>query len=128
MTTPLLPQTFWFRLAIPCRRIDGLPRSKGRLLDLRDDCRLPDTAALAGATSWADVRAAWSPAAGWTFGFDQYTTGSASCGSDAGKCVIWPQATSIHGAVDASAGTITLAVPRSVLFALGPNDAHAEPS
>jgi hypothetical protein len=62
MSTPLLPQTFWFRLAIPCRRIDGLPRSKWRLLDLPDECRLPDTAALAGATSWADVRAAWSPA------------------------------------------------------------------
>jgi hypothetical protein len=79
---------------------------------------------------WQDAgaSAAWSPATGWTFGFDQYTTGSATCGSDAGKCVIWPQATSIHGSVDASAGTIALGVPRSVLFALGPNDADGRPT
>jgi hypothetical protein len=61
MSTPLLPQTFWFRLAVPCTRIDGLPRARGRLLDLPGSCALPDTGALAGNPSWADVRAAWNP-------------------------------------------------------------------
>jgi hypothetical protein len=58
----LLPQTFWFRLAIPCRRLDGLPHSRGRLLDLPESSTLPDTSALEGTTSWANVRAAWSAA------------------------------------------------------------------
>ncbi len=57
----LLPQAFWFRLAIPCQRIEPLPREKGRLLDLPESCRLPDTAALDSAPTWADVRAAWNP-------------------------------------------------------------------
>jgi hypothetical protein len=61
MTTPLLPQTFWFRLAIPCPRVDGLPRPRGRLLDLPESSALPDTGAIAGKPSWADVRAAWNP-------------------------------------------------------------------
>jgi hypothetical protein len=63
MTTPLLPQAFWFRLAVPCVRIDDLPRAgtKGRLLDLPDSCVLPDLAPLEGQASWADVRVAWNP-------------------------------------------------------------------
>jgi hypothetical protein len=60
MSTPLLPQTFWFRLAIPCRRVDGVPRPKGRLLDLPASCALPDTGTFAGESSWADVRAGWN--------------------------------------------------------------------
>jgi hypothetical protein len=56
---------FWFRLAVPCRRIDGLPRSGGegrdRLLDLPAACRLPTTAPLDGLAAWADVRVAWNP-------------------------------------------------------------------
>ena len=58
----LLPQSFWFRLAIPCRRVEGLPHAKGRLLDLPDSCTLPDTSAFDGPASWASVRAAWGPA------------------------------------------------------------------
>jgi hypothetical protein len=63
MTAPLLPQAFWFRLAMPCRRIDDLPRTgkSERLLDLPASCRLPATASLDGLTAWADVRAAWNP-------------------------------------------------------------------
>jgi hypothetical protein len=61
MSTPLLPQTFWFRLAASCPRIDGLPRPRGRLLDLPESSALPDTGALAGNPSWADVRTAWNP-------------------------------------------------------------------
>jgi hypothetical protein len=65
MTTRLLPQAFWFRLAVPCRRIDGLRRAsdwgdKGRLLDLPAPCRLPTTATLDGMSAWADVRVAWN--------------------------------------------------------------------
>jgi hypothetical protein len=63
MSTPLLPQAFWFRLSIPCRRIDGLPRTgpRGRLLDLPESCSLPDLSQLEGGRSWAEVRVAWSP-------------------------------------------------------------------
>ncbi len=63
MTPPLLPQAFWFRLAVPCRRIDGLPLpgTQGRRLDLPDSCALPRTATLDGKPSWADVRVAWNP-------------------------------------------------------------------
>ncbi len=64
MSTPLLPQAFWFRLSIPCRRIEGLPRTgaRGRLLDLPEACALPDLAQLEGGRSWAEVRVAWNPA------------------------------------------------------------------
>jgi hypothetical protein len=62
MTTPLLPQAFWFRLSVPCLRVAGLPRSAGkRLLDLPDACRLPQTAVLDGKDPWAEVRVAWNP-------------------------------------------------------------------
>jgi hypothetical protein len=60
--TPLLPQSFWFRLALPCRRRDGLPRTgTGRLLDLPAECALPPVRALDGVEPWAEVRAAWNP-------------------------------------------------------------------
>lgn len=61
MTSPLLPQAFWFRVAVPCKRLDGLPRPKGRLLDLPESCALPEFSRLDGVSPWADVRAAWNP-------------------------------------------------------------------
>jgi hypothetical protein len=63
MTTPLLPQSFWFRLSVPCRRVSGIPRAatKGAILGLDAACSLPETAALDGKPSWADVRVAWNP-------------------------------------------------------------------
>jgi hypothetical protein len=65
MVTPLLPQTFWFRVALPCVRVEGIPRSragaKGRLLDLPPACALPDFAPLDGRTSWSKLRVAWNP-------------------------------------------------------------------
>jgi hypothetical protein len=62
-TQPLIPQPFWFRLAIPCRRIDDLPRSGRRgLLELPESCALPATTRLEGREPFADVRAAWNPA------------------------------------------------------------------
>lgn len=58
----LIPQGFWFRLALPCLRVDNVPRSaeKGRLLDLPESCRLLQTPLLEGAEPWAEVRAAWN--------------------------------------------------------------------
>ncbi len=61
MSTPLIPQAFWFRVAIPCRPVEGIPRAKGRLLDLPESCGLPDLAALEGRPAWAMARAAWNP-------------------------------------------------------------------
>ncbi len=59
---PLLPQAFWFRLSIPCRRVDGVPKTTGkRLLDLPSTCRLPQTALLDGRDPWAEVRVGWNP-------------------------------------------------------------------
>lgn len=60
---PLIPQAFWFRLAVPCPRIDGLPKpgDKGRLLDLPESCRLVPTVELEGRKPWSDVRVAWNP-------------------------------------------------------------------
>lgn len=62
MTTPLLPQSFWFRLSVPCRHVPGIPRTatKGAMLGLDAACSLPGTAALDGKPSWADVRVAWN--------------------------------------------------------------------
>jgi hypothetical protein len=61
MSTPLLPQAFWFRLAAACPKIDGLPKTGGaRLLDLPEPCRLPETDRLDGREPWADVRLAWN--------------------------------------------------------------------
>jgi hypothetical protein len=61
-STPLLPQSFWFRLAVPCPRVDAVPRTGGkRLLALPDACRLPQTALLDGKTPWAEVRVGWNP-------------------------------------------------------------------
>jgi hypothetical protein len=59
----LIPQVFWFRLSVPCRRVEGIPRAgeKGPLLDLPESCRLVRTGSLEGKTPWSDVRAAWNP-------------------------------------------------------------------
>lgn len=60
--TPLLPQAFWFRLAIPCLRIDDLPRKAPKSgLDLPETCRVPQTSRLDGREPWADLRVAWNP-------------------------------------------------------------------
>ena len=56
MSTSLLPQSFWFRTSLRCPKVEGLPRARGRLLDLPDSCALPDLGALEGRPSWARVR------------------------------------------------------------------------
>lgn len=62
MSTPsLLPQSFWFRLSIPCPRVDSVPSTRGkRLLELPDTCRLPQTSLLDGKQAWAGVRVGWN--------------------------------------------------------------------
>lgn len=59
MSSLLLPQSFWFRVAPSCPRIEAIPRPAGRLLDLPASCDLPDFGELAGLASWAKVRAAY---------------------------------------------------------------------
>jgi hypothetical protein len=62
-TKPLLPQTFWFRFAAQCQRIEEIPRIKdpSRLLDLPATCAVPDLNQLEGAADWAKVYLAWNP-------------------------------------------------------------------
>ena len=61
--TTLIPQAFWFRLSIPCPRVDGLPKSgeSGRLLDLPESCRVVPTVGLEGREPWSEARVAWNP-------------------------------------------------------------------
>lgn len=61
MSKALLPQSFWFRLAIPCPRIDEIPRTGQRLLDLPDSARLPQTAQLEGLSPTCEFRVGWNP-------------------------------------------------------------------
>jgi hypothetical protein len=63
MSTALLPQPFWFRLALPCPRIDDLPRTgkRARLLDLPPSCVLAAPVQWEGRAPFAEVRAAWNP-------------------------------------------------------------------
>jgi hypothetical protein len=79
---------------------------------------------------WQDAAAVakWSPATGFTYGFDDYTTDPGTCGGGGGKCETYPGSTSITGSVSQVAGTITLTVPASLLHALGPNDAFGRPT
>jgi hypothetical protein len=80
----------------------------------------------------AAASAAWSPATGWTFGFDDYTTGGVPCESGvpaaaSEKCQVYLQATPIAGSVNQLTGTITLVVPRSLLRQLSGADAAGRP-
>lgn len=63
MPSQLLPQAFWFNVAIGCPQAKGRPyaQAKSRLLNLPESCRLPDFGPLEGKTAWADVRVAWNP-------------------------------------------------------------------
>jgi hypothetical protein len=73
--------------------------------------------------------ARWSQAQGFTFGFNDYTTGSVQCGSDDEKCQTYPGDKELQGTVDQDAGTITMSVPRDYLNALnGPTGAGQRPT
>lgn len=67
--TQLLPQSFWFRLSLPCLRLDSIPNPKtGPLLNLPETHRLPETPRLEGVPPWFDARCAWNPS-GLAFAF-----------------------------------------------------------
>jgi hypothetical protein len=59
---PLLPQAFWFRFAVNCNRVEGIPRtnSSAGLLVLPASCSLPDLKTLDGGAKWAEVRVGWN--------------------------------------------------------------------
>ena len=75
--------------------------------------------------------ARWSPATGFTFGWNDYTTGVAPCDSVTGaeeeKCVVFPGNQPLTGSVDPVTGTIKLVVPRSYLRQLSGADASGRP-
>ncbi len=57
----LVPYRFLFRLAHPCRYLADIPREDDdHLLDLSDDCRLDNFAAMDEQRNFADVRLAWN--------------------------------------------------------------------
>ncbi len=79
---------------------------------------------------WQDAAAVakWDSVNGFTFGYDDYSTASAQCGSDGDKCETYPGATPIQGKVDKATGTITLVVPKSVLHPLEGTDKYGRPT
>jgi hypothetical protein len=78
----------------------------------------------------AAAQARWSPSGGFRFGFNDFTVGSAQCGSTGDKCLQYPGDQPIAGKVDQNAGTITLDVPAAKLKTLkggqGPGQRPAE--
>ena len=68
----------------------------------------------------AGATAAWNPATGFTFGFDDFTTKSTESGQadpTSEKIIVWPQATEIAGDANQDSGVIRLSIPRSLLKA-----------
>lgn len=66
----------------------------------------------------AGATLAWSPAAKFTFGFDDFTTRATESGQadpTAQKILVWPQAKSIKGRVFQDQGLIQFSIPRSYL-------------
>jgi hypothetical protein len=58
---PLVPHRFLFRIAHPCRYVKDMPRrDDDRLLELPDECRIDNYAAMDGQNNFADVRLAWN--------------------------------------------------------------------
>jgi uncharacterized repeat protein (TIGR01451 family) len=81
----------------------------------------------------AAAAARWNPVDGFTFGYNDFTTGAAPCESPPGsgeKCILYPGGTSIPGDVNQSTGTIRVSVPRPLLRALsggtGPGERPTE--
>jgi hypothetical protein len=74
--------------------------------------------------------ARWNPLQGFTFGYNDYTTGSTPCqptgdvSSD--KCLLYPGDTPIQGDVNQTTGTIRLSVPRDLLRSLSGGTGHLE--
>ena len=81
----------------------------------------------------AAATAYYSPITGFSFGYNDYSTGTAPCEStgpsDGDKCVIYPGDMPIQGSVDQARGIIALSIPRSYLRALsGPTDNGHRPT
>jgi hypothetical protein len=80
--------------------------------------------------------ARWNPVQGFTFGYNDFTTGITPCaaagpGSSASeKCILYPGDQPIQGDVNQATGTIRLSVPRFLLRALsgstGPGERPSE--
>jgi hypothetical protein len=56
----VIPQSFWFRLELRCRKLQTLGLGPDRGLDLDDRFDLPATAPLDGIKPWAKIRSAWN--------------------------------------------------------------------
>jgi hypothetical protein len=66
----------------------------------------------------AGATAAWNPALGFTYGFDDFTTKSTESGQydpTAEKIIVWPQANQIQGKFYADQGLIQMSIPRKFL-------------
>ena len=84
----------------------------------------------------AAAAARWNPAQGFTFGFNDFTTGVTPCatagpGSTASeKCILYPGDQPIQGDVNQATGTIRLSLPRHLLRELrgstGPGERPTE--
>jgi hypothetical protein len=80
----------------------------------------------------AAASARWNTAQGFTFGFNDFTTGTAPCAGVSGgdKCILYPGDQPIQGDVNQTTGTIRMSVPRFLLRALsgstGPGQRPAE--
>jgi len=73
----------------------------------------------------------WSPLQGFTFGWNDYTTGGSPCFSTTNaqgdKCVVYPGGQPLQGTVDQVTGTITLTIPKTALRQLSGSDADGRP-
>lgn len=58
--SPVLPPRFLFRYSIPVAKVDDIPRSGSKLLDLPRTCELPDFADLENTSRFAHISAAWN--------------------------------------------------------------------
>src|SRR2546421_5844234 len=57
----LIPHRFLFRVAYPCRYVKDIPHEEDdRLVDLPENCRLENFAAMDERRNFADVRLAWN--------------------------------------------------------------------
>ena len=86
---------------------------------------------------YQDVAASarWNPIQGFTFGYNDFTTGATPCapagpGSSASeKCILYPGGQPVQGDVDQATGTIRISVPRFLLRALsGPSGNGQRPA
>lgn len=58
---PLIPHSFLFRVAYPCRYVAEVPREDAdQLLDLGEECRIDNFAAMDERCNFADLRLAWN--------------------------------------------------------------------